>query len=106
MFGLAGELSFGFTVGLTSGLAFGLAFGLALAADSPWPRYMFVTILLAHRGDLPKRPAVFLDWAYKAGLIRLSGIAVNSGIENSKLGWQVTDRTECAPEVSGRQSIH
>jgi hypothetical protein len=68
MFGLAGELSFGFTVGLTSGLAFGLAFGLALAADSPWPRYMFVAIFLARRGDLPKRPAVFLDWAYEQGL--------------------------------------
>jgi hypothetical protein len=50
--------------------------GLIFVANSPWPRYLFAAILLAHRGDLPRRPAVFMDWAYQAGLMRLSGIAV------------------------------
>lgn len=77
-------------VGLTTGLAVGLnsptagppfavvalAVGLIFAASSPWPRYLFAVMLLALRGDLPRRPAVFLDWAYQAGLMRLSGIAV------------------------------
>ena len=102
MVGSAGELSFGLTVGL----AVGLAFGLALAADSPWPRYMFATILLAHRGDLPKRPAVFLDWAYKAGLIRLSGISVQFRHREFQ-SWLTSHeyRDECAQQVSDRQPI-
>jgi len=91
-------LTFGLTLGLTLGLAYGLeygpeyglalglkgcltfavvgiVFGLMFVADSPWPRYMVATRLLARRGDLPRRLAVFLDWAYEAGLIRLSGIS-------------------------------
>ena len=79
-------------VGLAAGLAVGLnssthivglpfaviapMIGLIFVANSPWPRYLFAAILLAHRGDLPRRPAVFMDWAYQAGLMRISGIAV------------------------------
>ncbi|MGB6163450.1 MAG: hypothetical protein WBF75_12950 [Pseudonocardiaceae bacterium] len=81
--GLAGGLAVGLAVVPNSGSGVGLPFavvslvvGLIFAANSPWLRYMFATMLLAQRGDLPRRPAVFLDWAYQAGLMRLSGIAV------------------------------
>lgn len=81
--GLAGGLAVGLAVVPNSGSGVGLPFavvslviGLIFAANSPWLRYMFAAMLLAHRGDLPRRPAVFLDWAYQAGLMRLSGIAV------------------------------
>ena len=76
-------LAAGLAVGLNSGSAAGLPFaaiapviGLIFPANSPWPPYMFAAMLLARRGDLPRRPAVFIDWAYQAGLMRLSGIAV------------------------------
>lgn len=76
-------LAAGIAVGLNSepdvGLPFavvGLVVGLVFVAYSPWPRYMFAAMLLGRRGDLPRRPAVFMDWAYQAGLMRLSGIAV------------------------------
>jgi len=79
-FGLAVGLAAGFTVGLTFGLTVGLEcglmLGLLLVSDSPWPRYVVACLLLARRGELPHRPAMFLDWAYDAGLIRLSGIAL------------------------------
>jgi hypothetical protein len=94
--GLATWLAVGLATGPTSGLAAGLAVGLKsnayldglpfavvalvvgliFAANSPWPRYLFAAMLLARRGDLPRRPAVFMDWAYQVGLMRISGIAV------------------------------
>lgn len=82
--GPAGGLATGLAVGLNSNthivaLPFAvvaLMVGLIFAAKSPWPRYLSAIFFLARRGNLPKRPAVFLDWAYQAGLMRLSGIAV------------------------------
>ncbi|HSL07040.1 MAG TPA: hypothetical protein VK887_03585 [Pseudonocardiaceae bacterium] len=81
--GPTGGLAVGLAVGLNSGPEVELPFavvalviGLIFAANSPWPRYLFAVMLLARRGDLPRRPAVFMDWAYQAGLMRLSGIAV------------------------------
>ncbi|MGH3799506.1 MAG: hypothetical protein ACRDTD_05095 [Pseudonocardiaceae bacterium] len=81
--GPMGGLAVGLAVGLNSGPEVELPFavvafviGLIFAANSPWPRYLFAVMLLARRGDLPRRPAVFLDWAYQAGMMRLSGIAV------------------------------
>jgi hypothetical protein len=74
--GVAGGLALGLTVGLTVGPTLGLAFALWLVRRSPWPRYAIACQLLAWRHQLPWRPAVFLDWAYNAGLVRLSGIAV------------------------------
>jgi len=66
----------GLVTGLAWALVVGLPVGLVVVANSPWPRYLIATTILARRGDLPRRPAVFLDWAYGAGLMRLSGIAV------------------------------
>jgi len=81
--GLARGFAVGLSVGLNSATAAGppftvvaLVVGLIFAANSPWPRYLFTALLLALQGDLPRRPAVFIDWAYQAGLMRLSGIAV------------------------------
>jgi hypothetical protein len=55
------------------GLPAATSFRLAL---SPWPRYAVAVRELARAGLLPRRPARFLDWAYTAGLVRMSGIAV------------------------------
>jgi len=74
--GLALGLTVALTGALTSGLLFGLAGGITLVCNSPWPRYAVSCLLLARRGELPLRPATFLDWAYDGGLVRLSGIAV------------------------------
>jgi hypothetical protein len=94
--GLGALLGFGFAIGPVGGLAVALALGLnsnthiaalpfvmvaimvglIFVANSPWLRYLFAVLFLARRGDLPRRPAAFLDWAYRAGLMRLSGIAV------------------------------
>jgi hypothetical protein len=95
--GLAALLAFGLVIGPVGGFAVGLAVGLnshnnhpgalpfvvvalvvglIFMAKSPWPRYLFAVLLLAQRGNLPWRPAAFMDWAYQTGLMRLSGIAV------------------------------
>jgi len=83
VFGRTGGLAVALAVGLNSGAAVGppfavvaLVVGLIFVADSPWLRYLFAALLLARQGDLPRRPAVFMDWAHEAGLMRLSGIAV------------------------------
>lgn len=82
-FGTTAGFAVALGLGLNSGPQVGLPFavvalivGLLFVANSPWPRYLFATLLLTRRGDLPKRPAAFIDWAYQAGLMRLSGIAV------------------------------
>lgn len=76
LLGLVFGLIFGPINGLMSALIYGLPVGFVFVANSPWPRYLVATMVLARRGDLPRRPAVFLNWAYRAGLIRISGIAV------------------------------
>lgn len=61
---------------LPKALLLGLACGIAVTATSPWLLYLVSTRVLARRRSLPANPAAFLDWAYNAGLIRLSGIHV------------------------------
>jgi len=56
-------------------LFIGLPVGMYLTAGSPWPRYLMAARILARRNQLPAKPARFLDWAYDAGLLRLSGVA-------------------------------
>lgn len=73
--GFANDLIKGLVGGVTFGMAFGLAAGVVFIAKSPWPRYVIATWLLARADRLPSRPAVFLDWAYSAGLLRQSGIS-------------------------------
>ncbi len=55
---------------------FVLGFPLAYVADSPWLPYLIGTHMMARQDLLPRRPAHFLDWAYDAGLMRMSGISV------------------------------
>ncbi|MFD4413557.1 NACHT domain-containing protein [Streptomyces sp. NPDC058476] len=75
--GLAFGLPAGLVFGLSSGgIAFGLAFGLTgglyyFAGASR--RYL--VLLLCTRGRLPWHLGTFLNWAYGAGLLRISGVA-------------------------------
>lgn len=58
-------------------LVIAVTIGLAVGfARSPWPRYLVTVRHHVRAGALPARPAKFLDWAYTAGLVRLSGTAV------------------------------
>ena len=80
----------GLTAGLTiGGLAIGLAFGLAaggltltlgsvplMSGGSPWPQFFVAVWMLGRRGRLPHHTAGFLDWAYAAGLMRISGASI------------------------------
>ena len=77
--GLTGELTDRLTApgtGPVFGFCIGFAIGTFFVTDSPWPRYFIATRALSRRQELPTRPAVFLDWAYDAGLLRLAGVAV------------------------------
>jgi len=62
--------------GIAAGLAAGVVAGQWWNADSPWLRYMIAVYVLKRRRELPGRPALFLNWAYRAGLLRLSGISI------------------------------
>jgi hypothetical protein len=56
-------------------LVFGLLCSLAAISRSPWPRYGVASASLAWRRRVPLRLAKFLSWAYRGGLLRLSGTA-------------------------------
>ena len=76
--GLAGGLAYGFAVGLAFGLAGGLAVGLVAGLVSGlevWVRYLTGCWLARRKGLLPRRVGRFLDWAYRANLLRMSGTA-------------------------------
>jgi hypothetical protein len=62
--GLAGVAAFGLTVTFAGVLAL-----------SGWIRCKIATMLVARHRELPSRLGVFLDWAYDAGLLKLSGIS-------------------------------
>lgn len=64
-------LGFGLAFGLASGIWIGLVVGLA-----SWIRYLVGCRLARRRGKLPPRVGQFFDWAYRAGLLRMSGTAV------------------------------
>jgi hypothetical protein len=86
-FGLAGGLAFGLGTGLWSGqrlglapgLALGLATGLALGLGfglfygAGWLRYAIGVRAAVRQHLLPRRPARFLDWCLRAGLMRMAG---------------------------------
>jgi len=61
---------------ITFGVAVGFLIAGLLNSDSPWFRYFISSRIMARRRQLPPRPAQFIDWAYTAGLMRLSGIVV------------------------------
>ena len=64
--------------GLVAGLAFGLAASLAIGLVlglAVWIRYVIGCWLARREGLLPRRVGQFLDWAYRASLLRMSGTA-------------------------------
>ncbi|MFM9442537.1 hypothetical protein [Streptomyces acidiscabies] len=82
--GLLTSLAFSLTAGIAAGVVMGawLGLGLAVAAlaavvvvvvADAWMRY--VVLLVCTRGFLPWQLATFMDWAYRAGLLRISGAA-------------------------------
>ncbi len=75
MGGLAGATS-KLPGGFVSVICSVLAWSLLLLAGTPWLRYAIACCQASVRGRLPAAPARFLDWAYDAGLVRLSGVAV------------------------------
>lgn len=70
--GIISSVGYAFAIGF----AFGAGLGTMFVSSSPWPRYFSAARILSRRQELPARPALFLDWAYRAGLLRLAGIAV------------------------------
>jgi hypothetical protein len=56
-------------------LATMIALGVAIGT-SAWPRYLVTVHAYGRRGLLPVRLGRFLDWAHAAGILRLSGTAV------------------------------
>jgi MFS family permease len=80
--------------GLTIGLAVGLLFSLF---DSPWPRYVAAVRILTRRGQLPRRPARFLDWACEVGLLKISGIALQFRHQNLQDRLLTPNAAEPAP---------
>lgn len=70
--GLALSMNFGGSLGWATGVAYAALVGLTVA-EAPWRGYL--ALLLCTRGKLPLRLGAFLDWAYEAGLLRVSGIA-------------------------------
>lgn len=63
--------------GAVLGLWMGLAIGFVRTCDSSWALYAMAVVILIVRRRFPRRRlGPFLDWAYAAGLLRLSGIAV------------------------------
>jgi len=65
-------LVFGLALGIATGLALGLGFGLR-NGGSGWLRYAIGVRAAVRRDLLPRRPARFLDWCLRAGLMRMAG---------------------------------
>jgi hypothetical protein len=73
--GILFEVRSGIVGGILCGLSLGLALGL-MRGGGYWLRYAIAIRIARRRNLLPGRPAKFLDWAYQAGLLRLSGSAI------------------------------
>jgi NACHT domain len=75
VFGLVGGLGLVFGLGLVSGLVEGLLFGfvVGLGVGATSCRFACGVVLLALHRVFPPRPTSFLDWAYRAGLLRSTG---------------------------------
>ncbi|WP_328663227.1 hypothetical protein [Streptomyces sp. NBC_00328] len=74
--GFAGELGAGFAGGLMVGLGAGFAIGLA--GGLYWLTGVgrrYLVFLCCARTRLPWHLGAFLQWAYEAGILRISGVA-------------------------------
>ncbi|MEV5842213.1 NACHT domain-containing protein [Streptomyces sp. NPDC051985] len=68
-------VSEGFVYGLCGGLLAGFASAFAAGATGGRVGLRYLAFLLCSVGRLPLRLGLFMDWAYDAGLMRLSGSA-------------------------------
>jgi hypothetical protein len=82
----SGSIAIAFVIGLIA--------GLALGARS-WLRYVISITLEARHGRLPWRFGSFMDWAYGAGLLRLSGVCYQ--FRHDKLKTSLASRAEIGP---------
>ncbi|GLY38818.1 P-loop containing NTPase [Amycolatopsis sp. NBRC 101858] len=111
------RLSVGFDVvaAITCGLGFGIVaylvgkpaapsalLGAFLLARPTWFRYLAAIVVGRWRSRLPARPGQFLDWAYEAGLVRLSGIGVE--FRHAELREWLTAADPAVPSGSTRSS--
>lgn len=65
-------------IGMSTAAGFGGALVAAMSLMVGGPlvvRYAIGVTIARRRGDLPARPAQFLDWASRAGIMRISGVA-------------------------------
>lgn len=69
---ITGGIKVGIAVGIVLGLASGLILGMYFLTGAG-RRYL--VFLYCSRGRLPRRLGTFLNWAYGAGLLRISGVA-------------------------------
>jgi hypothetical protein len=65
----------GLALGLATGLALGLGFGLMYGGWG-WLRYAVGVHAAVRKDLLPTRPARFLDWCLRTGLMRMAGSSV------------------------------
>jgi hypothetical protein len=97
------------SAGPVIGFSFGAIVVLFLAFGSQWSHYLLTVVILARRGALPTRPARFLDWAYEAGLVRMSGIAVqfrHHALQTYLLAATRAQRGAAEPLVDFRSRLH
>ncbi|MFI7081694.1 NACHT domain-containing protein [Micromonospora sp. NPDC049903] len=66
-------LGYSLWAGVVMGAIMGFAGAFVLSLQA-WLRYVIAMTIMKFRGDLPWRLGAFLDWAYLAGLMRISGI--------------------------------
>ncbi|TDD57688.1 NACHT domain-containing protein [Kribbella antibiotica] len=59
---------------VVSGFVFGVVASFAVSGVTAWyPQYLLYVFARSRADDLPRRLPEFLDWAYDAGLLRMSG---------------------------------
>ncbi|MFE5813026.1 NACHT domain-containing protein [Streptomyces sp. NPDC056479] len=108
--GLLVAVVFGLVVGVGAGGTMGASYGVALGVVSlcavilvanAWTRY--VMLLLCTRRLLPWRLGTFLDWAYRGGLLRISGNAYQ--FRHRELQDWLAHQSGTSPRDSGWVSV-
>lgn len=76
--------------------------GAVLLARPTWFRYLAAIVLARKENRLPWRPARLLDWAYDAGLVRLSGSGVEFRHPELRSWLMESDSTTRSPHARRR----
>jgi hypothetical protein len=90
----------GLALGLATGLALGLGFGL-MDGGSGWLQYAIGVRAAVRQNLLPRRPARFLDWCLRVGLMRMAGTAMQ--FRHRQLQDWLTSPSERAVQAEWRQ---